>query len=169
MTNLPEWIIGTVLEVEENPFAGKVVSARTDDGRIFFGHAELFSLCLPKLVRHRKGHAIESCVFRTHVVISCRAVLEIVVIRYGNDFRLGIKRYWKLDSGICRTRDGLADKMLIFRKRYRRQIFKSSPNWSTALCSVALRNAVLCAPTWRVRTLQFIFCRWNYFFFCSGR
>lgn len=46
LTNLPEWIIGTVLEVEENPFAGKVVSARTDDGRIFFGHAELFSLCI---------------------------------------------------------------------------------------------------------------------------
>lgn len=45
LTNLPDWVLGTVFEIEDNPFVGKVISARTDDGRIFFGYADLFKPC----------------------------------------------------------------------------------------------------------------------------
>lgn len=46
LTNLSEWILGTVFEVENNPFVGTVISAKTDDGRIFFGYADLFKPCI---------------------------------------------------------------------------------------------------------------------------
>ncbi len=45
LTNLQDWVEGTVFEVEDNPFVGKVISAKTDDGRIFFGYADLFKPC----------------------------------------------------------------------------------------------------------------------------
>ena len=52
LTRLPEWISGTVIEVEDNPFVGIVISAETEDKNIFFGRADLFKLqtkeiCLP--------------------------------------------------------------------------------------------------------------------------
>ena len=43
LTNLQDWVCGTVLDVEDNPFVGTVISARTDDGRIYFGHADMFT------------------------------------------------------------------------------------------------------------------------------
>lgn len=42
LTLLKEWIPGRVIEVEENPFVGIVISAETKDEDIFFGRAEMF-------------------------------------------------------------------------------------------------------------------------------
>lgn len=52
LTRLPHWISGTVIEVENNPFVGIVISAETEDKNVFFGQADLFKLqteevCLP--------------------------------------------------------------------------------------------------------------------------
>mgnify|MGYP003399210672 CR=1 FL=1 len=50
LTNLPKWVNGKVIEVEENPFVGIVVSAKTEDGIIYFGQLDLFKLaCEPCL------------------------------------------------------------------------------------------------------------------------
>lgn len=42
LTHSQEWIEGKVIEIEENKFAGIVVSAEISNGDIFFGHKELF-------------------------------------------------------------------------------------------------------------------------------
>lgn len=42
LTLLKEWIAGTVIQVEDNPFVGTVISAETEDKNIFFGRAEMF-------------------------------------------------------------------------------------------------------------------------------
>ena len=42
LTALKEWVKGQIIDVEDNPFNGKVVSARTPDGNIFFGVMNLF-------------------------------------------------------------------------------------------------------------------------------
>ena len=47
-----EWLVGTVIQVEDNPFVGIVISAETEDHNIFFGQEDLFKLakeevCLP--------------------------------------------------------------------------------------------------------------------------
>ena len=53
LTLLKEWIPGRVIEVEENPFVGMVISAETKDEDVFFGRADMFKLtkeeevCLP--------------------------------------------------------------------------------------------------------------------------
>lgn len=52
LTKLPNWISGTVIEVEDNPFVGIVISAETEDGDVFFGQEDLFKplkeeVCLP--------------------------------------------------------------------------------------------------------------------------
>lgn len=52
LTRLPQWIIGTVIEVENNPFVGIVISAETEDKDVYFGQADLFKpqteeVCLP--------------------------------------------------------------------------------------------------------------------------
>ncbi len=53
LTKLPNWISGIVIEVENNPFIGIVISAETEDKNIFFGRQDLFKLqteekiCLP--------------------------------------------------------------------------------------------------------------------------
>lgn len=44
LTMLQDWVIGTVIEVENNPFVGVVISAKTEDGVIFFGKEDLFKL-----------------------------------------------------------------------------------------------------------------------------
>lgn len=44
LTRLPEWITGTVIEVENNPFVGIVISAETEDKNVFFGQEDLFKL-----------------------------------------------------------------------------------------------------------------------------
>ena len=52
LTHLPDWIEGTGIEVENNPFVGVVISAETEDGNVFFGKEDLFKpqnrkVCLP--------------------------------------------------------------------------------------------------------------------------
>ena len=52
LTKLPNWISGIVIEVENNPFVGIVISAETEDKNVFFGQEDLFKLqteevCLP--------------------------------------------------------------------------------------------------------------------------
>lgn len=42
LTNSATWVDGTVIEVENNPFVGMVVSAETADGNVFFGYQDLF-------------------------------------------------------------------------------------------------------------------------------
>lgn len=44
LTHLKEWIKGIVIDVEDNPFVGIVISAETEDRNIFFGQADLFNL-----------------------------------------------------------------------------------------------------------------------------
>ena len=51
LTRLQEWVKGTVIEVESNPFVGIVISAETEDKNVFFGQKDLFkprtdSVCL---------------------------------------------------------------------------------------------------------------------------
>lgn len=52
LTRLQEWVKGTVIEVENNPFVGIVISAETEDKNVFFGQEDLFKpqtedICLP--------------------------------------------------------------------------------------------------------------------------
>ena len=52
LTKLPNWISGTVIKVENNPFVGIVISAETEDKNVFFGQEDLFKpqkeeVCLP--------------------------------------------------------------------------------------------------------------------------
>ena len=42
LTRLPEWITGTVIEIDNNPFVGIVISAETEDKDVFFGQEDLF-------------------------------------------------------------------------------------------------------------------------------
>lgn len=42
LTNEVNWIVGQVIEVENNSFIGIVISVKTDAGDIFFGPQELF-------------------------------------------------------------------------------------------------------------------------------
>ncbi|WP_314313149.1 transcriptional regulator [Hoylesella marshii] len=44
LTKLPDWTHGTVIEVENNPFVGVVISAETEDRNVFFGYQGLFKL-----------------------------------------------------------------------------------------------------------------------------
>lgn len=44
LTRLPEWVQGTVIEVENNPFVGVVISAETEDGNVFFEREDMFKL-----------------------------------------------------------------------------------------------------------------------------
>ena len=53
LTLQKEWLEGTVIQVENNPFVGIVISAETEDRNVFFGQEDLFKLakeeevCLP--------------------------------------------------------------------------------------------------------------------------
>lgn len=42
LTNKHDWTEATVIEVENNPFVGVVISAETKDRDIFFGRAGMF-------------------------------------------------------------------------------------------------------------------------------
>lgn len=42
LTRMDGWIAGTVIEVEDNPFIGTVISAETEDKNVFFGKEDLF-------------------------------------------------------------------------------------------------------------------------------
>mgnify|MGYP000613406864 CR=1 FL=1 len=52
LTHLQDWVKGIVIEVEDNPFVGIVISAETEDKNVFFGQEDLFKpqteeVCLP--------------------------------------------------------------------------------------------------------------------------
>ena len=42
LTHQEEWIIGTVIETEKNSFVGTVITAKTEEGDIFFGKEDQF-------------------------------------------------------------------------------------------------------------------------------
>jgi len=42
LTLLKEWVKARIIDVENNPFQGIVISAETEDGNIFFGKNTLF-------------------------------------------------------------------------------------------------------------------------------
>ena len=46
VTHKSEWTPGTVIDVEQNPFVGTVISAKTADGEIYFEKANLFKPAL---------------------------------------------------------------------------------------------------------------------------
>ena len=53
LTHLSDWITGEIIDIEDNPFRGVVVSAKDEQGRIFWGEQDYFSLintstpCMP--------------------------------------------------------------------------------------------------------------------------
>ena len=42
LTAQPDWIDGEVIDVEQNPFLGLVISIKDQLGRIFFGQSRYF-------------------------------------------------------------------------------------------------------------------------------
>lgn len=42
LTGLNEWVEGTVIDVEQNPFKGIVIAIKDKLGRIFFGEQKYF-------------------------------------------------------------------------------------------------------------------------------
>ncbi len=46
LTGLDEWVEGTVIDVENNPFRGIIIAIKDKVGRIFFGEEKYFSPCL---------------------------------------------------------------------------------------------------------------------------
>ena len=42
LTMQKDWVKGKVIDVEDNPFNGIVLSAQTENGNIFFGRENLF-------------------------------------------------------------------------------------------------------------------------------
>ena len=53
LTHKSVWENGEVIKVENNSFVGVVVSARTEDGDVFFGYSDMFKpqnftdVCMP--------------------------------------------------------------------------------------------------------------------------
>ncbi|MBR1515904.1 MAG: transcriptional regulator [Paludibacteraceae bacterium] len=46
VTHQKDWVEGKVIDVENNPFVGVVISAQTDDGNIFFDREYKFKYAL---------------------------------------------------------------------------------------------------------------------------
>jgi len=44
VTGRTKWIEATVIEVEQNPYVGIVITAKADDGEIFFEKEDMFKL-----------------------------------------------------------------------------------------------------------------------------
>ena len=44
LTMLKTWVKANVIEVENNSFVGLVISAKTEDGVIYFGRSDMFKL-----------------------------------------------------------------------------------------------------------------------------
>jgi hypothetical protein len=44
LTGLNEWVEGTIIDVEKNPFKGLVISIKDHLGRIFFGEEKYFKV-----------------------------------------------------------------------------------------------------------------------------
>ena len=48
LTHLNDWVTGEIIEIEDNPYRGTVISAKDDMGRIFWGEADYFTLVILK-------------------------------------------------------------------------------------------------------------------------
>ena len=46
LTGLDEWVEGTVIDIEDNPFRGTVIAIKDTLNRIFFGEEKYFMPCL---------------------------------------------------------------------------------------------------------------------------
>ena len=44
LTHRGEWLEGTVIDVEDNPFQGILISAETPDRNVYFGRLDAFQL-----------------------------------------------------------------------------------------------------------------------------
>jgi hypothetical protein len=44
LTGLEDWVTGTVIDIEKNPFKGIVIAIKDASGRIFFGEEKYFEL-----------------------------------------------------------------------------------------------------------------------------
>ena len=44
LTHKADWVAATVIGVENNPYVGTVISAKTEKDGIFFGYQDLFKL-----------------------------------------------------------------------------------------------------------------------------
>lgn len=44
LTHLSDWVSGEIIEIEDNPYKGTVISAKDDMGRIFWGEADYFTM-----------------------------------------------------------------------------------------------------------------------------
>ena len=53
LTHAKDWTQGEVIEVENNPFVGIVISAKTADGNIFFGYKEFLDYLLQTLLDYK--------------------------------------------------------------------------------------------------------------------
>lgn len=42
LTHLPDWVLGKVIDIQDNPYVGSVVAAETKAGVIYFGYEYLF-------------------------------------------------------------------------------------------------------------------------------
>jgi hypothetical protein len=42
LTHLTDWVMGEVIEVENNPYRGIVIAAKDNLGRIFWGESDYF-------------------------------------------------------------------------------------------------------------------------------
>ncbi len=42
LTNCDNWVEGVVIEIEDNSFVGRVITAKTDRGDVYFGKEEQF-------------------------------------------------------------------------------------------------------------------------------
>lgn len=42
VTDRTDWIEGTIIEIEKNPYAGIVITAKSADGEVFFEKEDLF-------------------------------------------------------------------------------------------------------------------------------
>jgi len=44
LTGLSDWIEGTIIDIENNPFKGLVIAIKDNAGRIFFGEEKYFQI-----------------------------------------------------------------------------------------------------------------------------
>lgn len=49
LTHLSKWIVGEIIEIEDNPFRGTIVAAKDDLGRIFWGEVDYFKPIIEEL------------------------------------------------------------------------------------------------------------------------
>ena len=46
LTHLSDWVTGEIIEIEDNPYRGTVISAKDDKGCIYWGELDYFTLVI---------------------------------------------------------------------------------------------------------------------------